>query len=118
MKAQINGKEFSFEANETILDVARRNGVFIPTLCELHDIDHAPGTCRICLVEVKENEQEEPKYVTACDTAMAEGWKVMTRTPKVQEMRQLQMEMIMADHHQDCSTCPRTGNCELLPVAN
>ena len=87
MKAQINGKEFSFEANETILDVARRNGVFIPTLCELHDIDHAPGTCRICLVEVKENEQEEPKYVTACDTAMAEGWKVMTRTPKVQEMR-------------------------------
>ena len=42
MKAQINGKEFSFEANETILDVARRNGVFIPTLCELHDIDHAP----------------------------------------------------------------------------
>ena len=118
MKAQINGKEFSFEANETILDVARRNGVFIPTLCELHDIDHAPGTCRICLVEVRENEQEEPKYVTACDTAMAEGWKVMTRTPKVQEMRQLQMEMIMADHHQDCASCPRNGNCELLATAN
>ena len=51
MKAYINGKEIACEANETILEVARRSGVYIPTLCELHDIDHAPGTCRICLVD-------------------------------------------------------------------
>ena len=50
MKATINGKELDFEPNETILDVARKNGVFIPTLCELHDIDHAPGTCRVCQI--------------------------------------------------------------------
>ena len=118
MKAYINGKEIACEANETILAVARRSGVYIPTLCELHDIDHAPGTCRICLVEIEQEDGVAPKYVTACDTAMAEGWKVRTRTPKVQEMRQLQMEMIMADHHQDCASCPRTGNCELLPAAN
>ena len=118
MKAQINGKEFSFEANETILDVARRNGVFIPTLCELHDIDHAPGTCRICLVEVRRPGDAETEYLTACDTPLGEGWQVLTRTAEVQEMRRLQMEMTMADHHQDCSTCPRNGNCELLSVAN
>lgn len=118
MKAYINGKELGFEPNETILDVARKNGVFIPTLCELHDIDHAPGTCRVCLVEVQQGDSVEPQYVTACDTPMAEGLKVQTRTPKVLEMRQLQMEMTMADHHQDCASCPRTGNCELLPVAN
>ena len=118
MKALINGKEFSFAANETILDVARRNGVFIPTLCELNDIDHAPGTCRVCLVEVQQAGENATRYVTACDTAMVEGCKVMTRTPKVQEMRQLQMEMIMADHHQDCASCPRNGNCELLATAN
>ena len=40
MYANINGREFEFKANETILDVARRNDVHIPTLCELHDIDH------------------------------------------------------------------------------
>ena len=118
MKAYINGKEIACEANETILAVARRSGVYIPTLCELHDIDHAPGTCRICLVEIEQENGAAPKYVTACDTAMAEGWKVRTRTPKVQEMRQLQMEMIMADHHQDCASCPRNGNCELLATAN
>ena len=117
MKAFINGREVAFEADETILDVARRNDIYIPTLCELNDIDHAPGTCRICLVEV-EGEAGKPQYLTACDTAMSDGWKVRTRTPRVQEMRQLQMEMIMADHHQDCASCPRTGNCELLPAAN
>ena len=117
MKAFINGREVAFEADETILDVARRSDVFIPTLCELNDIDHAPGTCRVCLVEVDTGEGEV-RCLTACDTAMGDGWQVRTRTPRVQEMRQLQMEMIMADHHQDCASCPRNGNCELLPVAN
>ena len=118
MKAHINGKEFAFERNETILEVARKNGIFIPTLCELNDIDHAPGTCRVCLVEVDRQDAAAPLYVTACDTPLGEGWKVMTRTAKVQEMRQLQMEMIMADHHQACASCPRNGNCELLATAN
>ena len=58
------------------------------------------------------------QYVTACDTVMVEGSQIRTRTPKGQEMRQLQMEMIMADHHQDCASCPRNGNCELLATAN
>ena len=109
MYANINGREFEFKANETILDVARRNDVHIPTLCELHDIDHAPGTCRVCLVEVHAGDDSAPRYVTACDTPMVEGSNVMTRTHKVQAMRQLQMEMTMADHRQDCATCPRTG---------
>lgn len=118
MYATINGRDYAFDANETILDVARRNGIYVPTLCELNDIDHAPGTCRICVVEVRRPGSTVPEHLTACDTPMGEGWQVMTRTPAVQEMRQLQMEMTMADHHQDCSTCPRNGNCELLPVAN
>jgi ferredoxin hydrogenase gamma subunit len=118
MFAKINGRDFEFTANETILDVARRNDIHIPTLCELHDIDHAPGTCRVCLVEVRAGDTAAPRYVTACDTPMVEGWNVLTRTHKVQEMRQLQMEMTMADHRQDCSTCPRTGRCELLVAAN
>lgn len=125
MYANINGHELAFEPNETILDVARRNGIHIPTLCELSDIDHAPGTCRVCLVEVhrqgegdSDSAESEPLFVTACDTPMVEGWKVLTLTHTVQEMRKLQMEMTMADHHQDCATCPRNGNCELLAAAN
>ena len=95
MFAKINGRDFEFTANETILDVARRNDIHIPTLCELHDIDHAPGTCRICLVEIRRPERAEPQYVTACDTTLDDGWQVLTRTAEVQEMRRLQMEMTM-----------------------
>jgi ferredoxin hydrogenase gamma subunit len=120
MYANINGHELAFEPNETILEVARRNGIHIPTLCELTDIDHAPGTCRVCLVEVHQDDSNsaEPTFVTACDTAMNSGWKVLTQTRTVQEMRKLQMELTMADHHQDCATCSRNGNCELLATAN
>ncbi|MDR0577721.1 MAG: [FeFe] hydrogenase, group A [Candidatus Accumulibacter sp.] len=118
MFARINDQDLEFEANETILDVTRRNGIHVPTLCELADIDHAPGTCRACIVEVRRPGHAEPEYMTACDTPLGEGWQVMTRSPKAQEMRRLQLEMTMADHHQDCSTCPRNGNCELLSVAN
>lgn len=118
MHANINGHDYEFKANETVLEVARRNGVHIPTLCELNDIDHAPGTCRVCLVEVHSKDSTEPRYVTSCDTPMVDGWKVLTLTHKVQEMRKLQMELTMADHHQDCATCMRNGNCELLATAN
>jgi ferredoxin hydrogenase gamma subunit len=118
MKAHINGQEISFEPEQTILQVARQNDIFIPTLCELHDIDHAPGTCRVCLVELRQSEGAEAQYVTACDTPLREGWQVLTRTATVQDMRRLQLEMTMADHHQSCSTCSRTGNCELLAAAN
>ncbi|BEV71175.1 2Fe-2S iron-sulfur cluster binding domain-containing protein [Paludibacterium sp. THUN1379] len=118
MQALINGQAYDFKAGQTILQVAREHDIFIPTLCELNDIDHAPGTCRVCLVEVNDGQSAEPRFLTACDTPMQEGWQVQTRTAKVQDMRRVQVEMTMADHHQSCSTCKRNGNCELLSVAN
>ena len=117
MNAFINGKEVTFEANETILSVARRNGHYIPTLCELNDIDHTPGTCRICLVEAKRKDQDAAHLVTACNTPMEDGLTVSTRTKKVRDMQRLQVELLLADHDQDCATCTRHGDCELQDVA-
>ena len=118
MKARINGQEYEFTANETILEVARRNGIFIPTLCEMHDIRHAPGTCRVCLVGIQREGEPEPVYVTACDTPMVDGVQIFTRTPHVQELRRRQVELILDEHNQDCATCSRHGHCELLDVAS
>lgn len=118
MKAQINGQEYSCDSNDTILDVARRNGVYIPTLCEMHDMGHAPGTCRICLVEVTSAGETQPSYVTACDTPLQDGAQVFTRTPKVQALRRAQLDLILAEHNQDCAACSRHGNCELIDVAD
>jgi ferredoxin hydrogenase gamma subunit len=117
MNTTINGIEISSSAPETILQAARRVGVHIPTLCELNDIGHAPGTCRVCVVEVHQDDASAPRYLTACDTPLQPGWRVMTRTPAVQEMRRMQLEMTLADHNQDCATCSRTGDCELLDAA-
>lgn len=117
MKAFINGKEVTFEANETILEVARRNGHHIPTLCEMQDIDHTPGTCRVCLVEAKRKDQDKAHLVTSCNTPMEEGLSVATRSKKVRDSQRLQVELLLADHDQDCATCTRHGDCELQDVA-
>ncbi len=53
MKAWINDKAFTFTEGETVLAAAKRLGVFIPTLCAYLPLDHTPGTCRLCLVEIK-----------------------------------------------------------------
>ncbi len=117
MKGYINNKPVEFEKGETILEVARRNGFFIPTLCELGEINHAPGTCRVCLVEIKMKDDDKSYLVTSCNTPMEEGMEVFTRTKKVREHQRLQVELILADHDEDCATCVRHGDCELQDIA-
>lgn len=117
MEAYINGRPCAFEESETILTVARRNGIYIPTLCELADIDHTPGTCRVCLVEVATANEAAPFIVPSCVTPLKPGMRVRTRTKNVREMQRLQVELLLADHDQDCATCVRHGDCELQDVA-
>ncbi len=117
MKAYINNIEVEFKENQTILEVARAYDQFIPTLCELADINHNPGTCRVCLVEAHWPDHPEPVLVTSCNTPLSEGMRVLTRTPWVREQQRLQVELLLADHDQDCATCIRHGDCELQDVA-
>ena len=67
MNASINGREYTFESGETILQVARRNNIFIPTLCHFQPLDHKPGTCRVCLVEATDK-NGRTEMVTSCNT--------------------------------------------------
>jgi ferredoxin hydrogenase gamma subunit len=117
MIGYINHEEVIFEENETVLTVSKRNGHFIPTLCEMKDLNHTPGTCRVCLVEIRRSKDPQRHIVTACTTPMEEGMSVLTRTPKVREMQRLQVELLLADHNQDCASCIRHGNCELQDIA-
>jgi ferredoxin hydrogenase gamma subunit len=116
MQATINGRPVVFEAGETILQASRRLGVFVPTLCEMGGIEHTPGTCRVCLVEIRRSGRE-PMIVTACNSPLEEGLEVNTRKPAVRERQRLQVELLLADHDQDCATCIRHGSCELQDVA-
>ena len=115
MKAFLNDVPVRFTEGETILEVARREGVFIPTLCEFAALHHRPGTCRMCLVEIVE--KDRTRTVTACDTRMKEGLRVRTTGAQLRSMRKLQAELLFADHCERCSECPRHGDCELQTVA-
>lgn len=117
MKGIINGKPVEFDKNQTILSVAKANNHFIPTLCEMADLEHTPGTCRVCLVDIQKKDDAEHRIVTSCTTPMEEGMTVLTRTPQVRQMQRLQVELLIADHNQDCASCIRHGNCEIQDVA-
>ena len=115
MKAYINNREYDFEEGESILACARRNNVFIPSLCRFEPLNHAPGTCRVCLVKVCD--AKGSRIVTSCDTPVCEGMRVDTFSKEVRDMQRMQVEMILADHHQDCAACSRHGDCELQDLA-
>lgn len=117
MQGTINGKIVEFGENETILHTAKRHGMFIPTLCELENLNHAPGTCRVCLVEVKRKGDDFTQTLTSCNTPMEEGIEVQTRSRKVREQQRFQVNLLLADHEEDCATCVRHGDCELQDVA-
>ena len=76
MLAYINDRPVEFNEGETILAAAKRVGIFIPTLCALLPIDHTPGTCRVCLVEIRDGASS--RITTACTTPIAEGMHVYT----------------------------------------
>jgi len=115
--ATLDGRPVTAEAQETILACARRHGVPIPTLCEMNDIDHAPATCRVCMVEIESPGRESAQLVASCSTPVQEGMTIRTRTRRVREAQRLQVELLLADHNQDCATCVRHGNCELQDIA-
>ncbi|HIU84234.1 MAG TPA: (2Fe-2S)-binding protein, partial [Candidatus Aphodousia gallistercoris] len=115
--ASFNGHQVAFEPGQTILQVAKANDIFIPTLCAYLALNHTPGTCRMCLVEVFEGDNPEGRVVTACTTPIREGQRIFTRNERVRKMQQLQMELLFADHDQDCKSCSRHGDCELQDVS-
>lgn len=112
MKITINNKEIEIEKGKTILDAARKAGIDIPTLCYIDGL--APsGACRICLVEV----EGFPKLVTSCSTEAQEGMKVKTHSPRVIEARKTIIELLLANHPDDCLYCDMNGNCDLQKLA-
>lgn len=95
----------------TVLQAAKNVGINIPTLC-YHPDQSVKANCRICLVEDKEREQLH----TACSTQVWEDAKIDTRSKSVRSMQRGVLELILANHPQDCLRCIRSANCELQKI--
>jgi len=109
---KINDRDVSGRDDETILEIARENDVFIPTLCHLDGLCDV-GACRLCLVELKGS----PKLLPACVAKLQEGMEILTDTPRLVEYRKMIVQMLFAEGNHICSVCVSNGHCELQGMA-
>lgn len=112
IKIKIDGKSYKCIAGEKILDVAKRNNIFIPSLCHHPDLN-IKANCRVCVVEIKGYN----RLTTSCSTTVCEGMEVFTNSPKVKLSRNTNLKLIFAAHIEKCVDCTTRFDCELLSLA-
>jgi formate dehydrogenase (NADP+) alpha subunit len=109
---KIDGQELQALKGSTILETAIKNGIYIPNLCNYHDLKPF-GACRLCLVE-----NTEGRLLTACETFVEDGMEVLSETDQTNQVRKLVVQLLIANHEVDCLTCAQDGNCQLQDVAS
>ena len=108
----IDDKHVSADADQTLLSIARENGIPIPTLCHLEGVEDI-GACRLCLVEIEGVNKLPP----ACATRATEGMVVRTETERLRNYRKMTLELLFAERNHVCSVCVANGHCELQTLA-
>ncbi len=111
-RLNINGKEVTGFPGQTILEVARENDIFIPTLC-FDERTRIYGSCGLCMCEMEGN----PKLWKACATEIAPGMVIRTDTERVIESRKTNLELLLSNHQGDCRppcvlACPAQTDCQ------
>lgn len=108
----IDGIQITVPKGTTVLEAAEQAGIFIPTLC--HDPELSkPGACRLCVVEIP----GARNLPASCVTEATEGMVVYSASPAVIEARKTILELLLANHPEDCLTCHKSGNCKLQDYA-
>ncbi|MBQ5533803.1 MAG: (2Fe-2S)-binding protein, partial [Lachnospiraceae bacterium] len=113
IEIKINGISYQAEEGKTILDIARENGIDIPTLCYMEGVSDI-GSCRLCAVEVEGFRNLLP----ACRTKAKDGMVIITTSDRLTEYRKEMLQLILTNHNQDCMSCPANGTCELQLMCN
>ena len=104
----IDGRQIDSPDGSTVIQAAEKLGIFIPRYCYHPGLTIA-GNCRICLVDVERN----PKLQIACNTPVAEGMVVHTKSAKAEDGRRAVLEFLLANHPLDCPVCDQSGECDL-----
>ena len=108
----IDGRKLQVPKSATVLTAAKASGINVPSLC-YHPELRPEGACRVCVVEV----EGAKSLVASCVYPVNEGMVVHTNTPAVREARKMIVELLLANHPQDCLSCQRSTNCELQDMA-
>lgn len=106
----IDGLKCLAREGTSIIDAARQNDQYIPTLCNLEGIP-PKGACRICSVRVN------GKLMTACTTKISQGMEIENNTPDLKDLRKSIIEMLFVEGNHFCPSCEKSGECELQALA-
>ena len=107
----VNGKAVAINGERNLLEVIRKAGIDLPTFC-YHSELSVYGACRMCLVE-----DDKGMLLAACSTPAADGMQITTNSARVQNIRKMVLELLLANHHRDCTTCERSAKCKLQDLA-
>lgn len=107
----IDGKEVEFTDEPNILEVIRKAGMNVPTFCYRPDLTQY-GSCRMCVVEI-----EGRGIQSSCTMPPEPGLKIHLNTEKTRRIRKTVLELLLANHDRECTTCDKSGNCELQRYA-
>ena len=110
LKFEIDGKTCYAEKGQSLIDAAKANGIFIPSLCHVEGVKPA-GSCRICNVKVNGHN------MTACTTPVTEDMTVENNIPELIELRKAIIEILFVSGNHFCPSCEKSGNCELQALA-
>ncbi|MDZ7616836.1 MAG: 2Fe-2S iron-sulfur cluster-binding protein, partial [Patescibacteria group bacterium] len=112
IQIHVNGRPVEAQPGEMLLAVLRRAGIRVPTLCHIDGLPPS-GACRMCVVEV----EGQRGLIPSCAAPVQDGMKVHTHTQRVAQARRTIVELLLANHPDDCLYCVRSGNCELRILA-
>lgn len=110
---KIDGIDVGAREDETILELAQENDIFIPTLCHMEGLSEWGG-CRLCMVEIKGSNRLMP----ACMTYAEEGMEVVTDSERLHQYRQMILSMLFSERNHVCSVCVSNGHCDLQFMAD
>lgn len=108
----VDGKAVQLNGERNLLEVIRKAGIDLPTFC-YHSELSVYGACRMCLVELSNGQ-----IVASCSTPPQPGMEIKTGTPRVQHIRKMALELLLANHDRDCTTCDKSGDCKLQELAH
>lgn len=107
----IDGERVEFDKEKNILDLVRKAGIDLPTLCYYSDLS-IYGACRMCVVE-----DERGSIIASCSTPPKDKMLIKTNTPKLHNHRKMILELLLAAHCRDCTVCEKNGKCKLQRLA-
>ena len=107
----IDGRIIALEGERNLLKLIRKSGIDLPTLCYHPDLT-AYGSCRLCIVDI-----EGRGIFSSCSTPPEAGMVIRTNTEELREIRKITVELLLANHKRECTSCRRNGSCQLQRIA-